>query len=242
MGAQREKVLVTGASRGIGRAIAQRLIEDGLHVINLDKEAPTKLLSHETLVQVDLSNESALRSALSGVLSEHSITRLVNNAGIVRPANIDHTTTADLAAVMNVNLSAAIICAQAVLPGMRAAHFGRIVNISSRAALGKAERIAYASSKAALLGFTRTLALEVASDGITVNAIGPGPIATELFESANPPGAAATQKILENVPLGRIGQPAEVAHLVASLLDERAGFTTGQVVYVCGGMTVGLSQ
>ena len=143
---------------------------------------------------------------------------------------------------MNVNLAAAIICTQALLPGMRAAHFGRIVNISSRAALGKGERIAYASSKAALLGFTRTLALEVASDGITVNAIGPGPISTELFESANPPGSLATQRILENIPLGRIGQPEEVAHLVASLLDERAGFTTGQVIYVCGGMTVGLSQ
>ena len=242
MGAQRDTVLVTGASRGIGRAIAQRLIEDGFQIVNLDKEAPLKLLSYESFIQVDLSDEAALRSALDHVLKNHSITRLVNNAGIVRPANIDHTTSADLFAVMNVNLAAAIICTQALLPGMRAAHFGRIVNITSRAALGKGERIAYASSKAALLGFTRTLALEVASDGITVNAIGPGPISTELFESANPPGSLGTKRILENIPLGRIGQPEEVAHLVASLLDERAGFTTGQVIYVCGGMTVGLSQ
>ena len=238
----RECVLVTGASRGIGRAILERLVADGLHVINFDKESPVKIAEHETFVQVDMSDEKALRAVLADATANHSITRLVNNAGIVRPATIEKTTIADLQAVMSVNVSAAIICVQAVLPAMKAAHFGRIVNIASRAALGKEERIAYATSKAGLIGLTRTLALELASDGITVNAIGPGPIATELFQSANPPGAPATQRILDSVPLGRIGQPEEVAHIAASLLDQRAGFTTGQVIYVCGGMTVGLSQ
>ena len=236
------RVLVTAGSRGIGRAIVERLSADGYRIVNFDLQAPERPVDGEQHMTVDVSDEKALRDALAQALASGPITRLVNNAGIVRPQPISRVSTEDVRAVMDVNLNASLICAQALLPSMTAAGFGRIVNISSRAALGKSERIAYASSKAALHGFTKALALEVGADGITVNSVGPGPIATELFTKVNPPDTPATRRILETIPLKRMGTPAEVAHMVASFVDERAGFITGQVIYVCGGMTVGLAS
>ncbi|WP_317925009.1 MULTISPECIES: SDR family oxidoreductase [unclassified Cupriavidus] len=238
---QEGSVLVTGGSNGIGRATIERLLEDGYDVINLDIARPTHVLPGETYVEADLANPDSLREALLKATSGRHITRLVNNAGIVRPAAIDVVTASDLQAVVAVNLTAVITCVQAVLPAMREAKFGRIVNISSRAALGKSERIAYSATKAGLHGLTRTLALELAAECVTVNAIGPGPIATELFQRVNPAGAPATTRIVDAIPVRRMGEPAEVAHMVSGLLDARAGFTTGQVIYVCGGMTVGLA-
>lgn len=237
-----ERVLVTGGSHGLGRAMVERLRADGYRVVNLDLQPAAAPHADEVFVQADLTDEPGLRAALAAVIErEGPITRLVNNAGIVRPASFEETGLADLQAVMALNVGGSISCAQALLPGMKAARFGRIVHVSSRAALGKATRSAYAASKAALHGLAKTMALELGPHGITVNAIGPGPIASPLFDRVNPPGAPATQQIVDTIPLQRMGQPAEVAHMVASLLDARAGFVTGQVLYVCGGMTVGLA-
>ena len=130
---------------------------------------------------------------------------------------------------------------QALLPGMKACGFGRIVNMSSRAALGKELRTAYAATKAGLIGMTRVWALELGRHGITVNAIGPGPIRTELFDRANPPDSPRTQAIVDAVPVRRVGTPEDVAQAVAFFLDRRSGFTTGQMLYVCGGMTLGVA-
>jgi NAD(P)-dependent dehydrogenase (short-subunit alcohol dehydrogenase family) len=235
-------VLVTAASRGIGRGIASRLTADGYRVINLDRAAPAALLPSESFIQVDLADRAATAAALAEAVERHAPTRLVNNAGVVRPASLEDVTLEDLEAVVSLNLRCAIQCAQAVLPAMKATRLGRIVNISSRAAIGKELRTVYAATKAGLIGMTKTWALELAAAGITVNAIGPGPIGTELFHAANPPDSPKTKAIIDGVPVKRLGTPDDIAHAAAFLLDDRAGFVTGQVLYVCGGMTVGLAS
>ncbi|WP_372620620.1 SDR family oxidoreductase [Falsiroseomonas sp.] len=236
-----DSILITGGAGGIGRAIAHRAAEAGWRPVTLDLRAPSDPLPNEAYIHCDFADAAAARAALAEAVALHAPTRLVNNVGIVRPAPLEETDIDDLAAVLDVNLRSAVLAAQALLPAMREAGFGRIVNIASRAALGKELRTAYAASKAGLIGLTRTWALELAGQGITVNAIGPGPIATELFRRANPDNSPKTRAIIEGVPVKRLGTPEDIAHACAFLLDERAGFVTGQTVYVCGGLTVGLA-
>lgn len=235
-------VLVTGGSGGIGRAIINRCIADGYSIINLDRVAPKTLLKGEMHYQADLTDAQATRDILQRITRDHQVLRVINNAGFIRPGTLEDATLEDFDAVCALNLRAPMLVAQGLQPGMQAARFGRIINISSRAALGKELRTVYSATKAGLLGMTRTWALELAPYGVTVNAIGPGPIATELFLSGNPPDSPKTKKILESIPLKRMGEPDDIAHAVASLLDDRAGYITGQVLYVCGGLTVGLGQ
>jgi len=237
-----KKVLVTGASRGIGRAIATRLTHDGYQIINLDKSAPPHLLVGEEFHCIDITDSNAVRNLIQEITSRTEVIRLVNNAGMINPGALKDVSENDFDAVYALNLKAPMVIAQCLLAYMRKANFGRIINIASRAALGKEERTVYAATKAGVLGMTRTWALELAQFGITVNAIGPGPIATELFTSGNPPGAPKTIKIVESIPVKRMGQPEDIAHAAAYLIDDRASFVTGQTLYVCGGMTVGLSN
>ena len=233
----RERLLVTGGASGIGRSVAEDGLARGWDVVVLDKdEAPVG-----RSVVADLSDVQATEEALRFALADGAITRLVNNVGAVFPASLEEQSLQDVDRAHALNLRCAVQCAQAALPGMKSAGFGRIVNMASRAALGKELRTAYAASKAGLIGLTRVWALELGGHGVTVNAVGPGPIATELFLRANPPDAPQTAAITGSIPVGRLGSPADVAHAVGFFLDERAGFVTGQVLYVCGGMTVGIA-
>ena len=236
-----EKVtLVTGTSRGIGRAIADFLGERGHRVIGLDRVAPAAPFDG-AFYAVDLADADATARILGEVTAADAVDNLVNNAAIGIMDRLEDLDTADLYAQIDVNVRAAVQCAQAVLPAMRQKGRGRIVNIGSRAALGKIGRSFYGASKAALVGLTRTWALETAADGITVNCVAPGPIGTELFLEHNPPGSEARRTIEATIPVGRIGTPREVAAACAYFLSDDAGFVTGQVFHVCGGLTVGLA-
>jgi NAD(P)-dependent dehydrogenase (short-subunit alcohol dehydrogenase family) len=233
-----DRVLVTGGARGIGRAIAARAAREGYEPVVFDRETPAPPAPGRSVV-VDLGDEAATAAALERALAEGPITRLVNNVGMVKPALLEDARLADFDAVMRLNVRVAVQCAQALLPGMRAAGFGRIVSIASRAALGKELRTAYSASKAALIGMTRSWALELAREGITVNVVAPGPIETELWRAANPPDSPRTAAIIAGIPARRLGDPAEIAHAVAFFLSAESGFVTGQTLYVCGGTSVG---
>lgn len=226
------RVLITGGANGIGAAIAQRCREDGYQPIVLDREGADA-------IHCDLSDPQSTMSALVVALQDGPITRLVNNVGAVFPNLLEDQRLHEFDAAVALNLRSAFLCAQALLPGMREAGFGRIVAMSSRAALGKERRTAYAATKAGLQGMTRTWALEEGAHGITANAVGPGPIATALFARANPADSPQTRDIIDSVPVGRMGTARDVAHAVSYLLDDRSGFVTGQTLYVCGGMTIG---
>ena len=233
--------VVSGASNGIGRAIAEALLAQGRAVVNLDYVLPD--WSHPLLVsyQADLTSEQATAEAAARIAAAHNVVALVNNAGATRPGTIDNASTRHLDDGVGLHLRAPMLLVQAFLPTLRACGEGRIVNMSSRAALGKPDRIVYSATKAGLIGLTRTLAMELGRDRITVNALGPGPIATELFTKSNPEGAPQTQRILNSIAVGRMGTPEDVARAALFFLSPDNGFVTGQVLYICGGTTLGVA-
>lgn len=232
--------LITGVSKGIGRALADHLAKEGHQVIGLARTKPDAGFKGE-FHAVDLSDLDATKKAMDAIVAKHAVDHLVHNAGVIKIASVENMTLAELDAMLTVNLRVGLVLAQAVLPTMKKKKRGRIVMVGSRAALGKVGRGAYAATKSALLGFVRTWALELAPHGITVNCVAPGPTATEMFLSGNPPDAPATKATMASIPLGRMGEPAEIAAACGYFLQDLAGFTTGQVLYVDGGITVGLS-
>jgi 3-oxoacyl-[acyl-carrier protein] reductase len=241
--------IVTGAARGIGAATARRLAADGLAVavIDLAEEACKDTVAaieatggRALAVGADVSDADQVAAAVARVASELGApTVLVNNAGVLRDNLLFKMTESDWDTVMNVHLRGAFLMSRAAQAYMTEAKFGRIVNLSSTSALGNRGQANYAAAKAGLQGFTKTLAIELGPFGVTVNAIAPGFIVTDMTAAT-----AARVKVdfeefqrlaAEQIPVRRVGRPEDIAHTVSYLVSEGAGFVSGQVIYVAGG-------
>lgn len=241
--------IVTGAARGIGAAVATRLADDGLAVgvIDLDEadcvgtvEAITSRGGSATAVTADVSDEAAVTAAVARITAELGPpTVLVNNAGVGPRAELVEMSTQQWDTVTGINLRGPFLLTRAVCPFMIEAGWGRIVNMSSISAVGDAARIDYGSAKAGLIGFTKSLALQLGRHGITANAIAPGFVVSDMTRaSARRLGRDFEEfrrSAANSIPVGRVGEPEDIAHTASFVVGPEAGFVSGQVIYVAGG-------
>ena len=232
--------LVTGGSSGIGAALCKSLLDDGYEVVSLSRRNCDNPPEGLHQVQVDLADSAATREAAREVASRFPITTVVHNAGAIREKPLEEVTLEDLQALTNLHLAAALSLVQANLPLMKQRRFGRIVLVSTRAVLGLANRTVYSATKAGMLGLARTWALELGAHGITVNVVAPGPIeATEMFHDLIPVDSPKLPRIVDSIPVKRLGRPEDVVRAVRFFIAPEAGFVTGQTLFVCGGTSVG---
>jgi len=241
--------IVTGAARGIGAAIALRLAADGhaVAVVDLDEASTAETVDairaaggRATGIGADVADETLVTTAVERTVAELGApTILVNNAGILRDNLLFKMSADDWDAVLNVHLRGAFLMTKAVQAHMVEAGWGRIVNLSSTSALGNRGQANYAAAKAGMQGFTKTLAIELGRFGVTANAIAPGFIVTEMTAStARRVGMEPDEffaLMAKDIPVGRAGEPADIAAAAAFFTSEEASFTNGQVLYVAGG-------
>lgn len=246
---QPRTAIVTGSARGIGAAIAKRLSSDGFSVavLDLDEDACKPVCDEiassggrAIAVGVDVADEEAVEGAVSRVAEElgHPAV-LVNNAGITRDNLLFKLTTNDWDSVMNVHLRGAFLMSRATQRYMTEAGWGRIVNLSSTSALGNRGQANYSAAKAGLQGFTKTLAIELGKFGVTVNAIAPGFIETQMTAATAERMGISFEDFkkgaAKQIPVARVGQPEDIAAVVSFFAREDSSFVSGQVIYVAGG-------
>jgi len=240
---------VTGAGRGIGAATALRMAEEGARVVLADIDTEgckqvsadvSKLGSESLVLSCDVADSAIVQDAMDQAASHFGrLDILVNNAGVVRDNLIYKMSEDDWNTVMNVHLKGAFLCSRAAQKYMVQQKYGRIVSLSSTSALGNRGQANYSTAKAGLQGLTRTLAVELGQFGITVNAVAPGFIDTEMTRAtARRQGIDPEQRIAEAskiIPVRRVGQPRDVANVICFLCSDEAGFVSGQIIYVAGG-------
>jgi 3-oxoacyl-[acyl-carrier protein] reductase len=233
--------IVTGGAKGIGLGIAQLLARQGCHVTiwDLDEAALATAVEGEPALSgrvVSVTSPEQIDQAVQDLVRERGrIDILINNAGIGGDGLITKTELAAWQRVIDTNLTSQFLCCKAVAPQMIAQRHGRIVNLSSRAWLGNRGQASYSASKGGVVSLTRSLALEFARHGITVNAIAPGVIDTPLFGTLKP---EIREQLAQTVPMQRVGLPADVANAVRFFVDPASAYVTGQLLYVCGGRSL----
>ena len=230
--------LITGASVGIGRAIAEHLLARGAPVICAARRPLDIGSDRVTSVEVDLADRSAVSDFAATLKSDHAVDILVNNAGVVRDTLVEHVTGDEFDFLQELHVFTAIQLVQGCVAGMKERGFGRIVNMSSRAVVGMPQRTVYAATKAAIISMTRTWALELGPHGITVNAIAPGIVVTDMVTATIPEGGEIAQKIAASLPRRRLGTPSDIARATAYFTDPKNDWVTGQTLFVCGGASL----
>jgi 3-oxoacyl-[acyl-carrier protein] reductase len=233
----RKFIVVTGASKGIGRAAADALADNGWSVIGVARTSPPDFPGE--FIETDLADRVKTETLANDLVAHGHVLGIVNNVGLAKHEAFGTVDPEMFAAVMDLNVRPALQLTQALLPGMRGARFGRIINVTSIVTRGLAFRSSYAAAKAALESITRTMAIELAADGITANAVAPGPTETELFRSNNPQGSEGETRYLAKVPMRRLAQPGDIAAAIAFLAGQSAAFITGQTLFVDGGASLG---
>lgn len=232
-------VIITGANKGIGLA-SSRLLSKKYNIIGIARKKINNFPG--TFIACDLSNEAEINELCEFIKKKYKkIYGIVNNAGASYGQSVKNFDLKTFDKSINLNLRAAIHLSKEFVDQMIKNKEGRIINIASRAALGRENRTSYSAAKSGLYGFTRTWALELAKHNITVNTISPGPILTELQKKNNNQSKNYRKKFLSKNPMGRFGKPEEVANTVDFFISEKSSFITGQCLYVCGGMSVGHS-